>query len=92
MPPKTGGGPESLSTFFTIYPAHKNTEMRGYGLDSCVARLQVRYGAVFPEGMVHPKKITVPSGFFYSTFFFSFSNADLIFAAISFLRASRKSS
>ena len=23
LPPKTGGGPESLSNFFTIYPAHR---------------------------------------------------------------------
>ena len=25
LPPKTGGGPESLSNYFTIYPAHRKS-------------------------------------------------------------------
>ena len=34
LPPKTGGSPESLSNFFTIYPIHRNCQN---------ARLRVRY-------------------------------------------------
>ena len=41
----------SISILYT-----ESAEMRRYRLDNCVARLQVTYSAVFPEGMVHPKR------------------------------------